>query len=182
MRFTPQAIADVVLVEPTVLWDARGCFQEVWRSDRFAEAGIDATFVQDNHSRSVCGTLRGLHYQLEKPQGKLVRVVSGEIYDVAVDLRRNSPTFGRWVGTTLSAENFCQLWVPPGFAHGFYVTSASADVSYKCTAFYHAPSERCLLWNDPELAITWPMTAGRPPLISAKDQAGTRLRIAETFQ
>lgn len=181
MKFTPQHISDVILIEPVLHQDDRGFFQETWRADTFANAGIAANFVQDNHSRSIRGTLRGLHYQMQYPQGKLVRVLSGEVFDVAVDLRRSSPTFGKWVGVTLSSENFCQLWVPPGFAHGFYVTSPHADVAYKCTAFYHASSERCLLWSDDDLAISWPVGADLTPLVSTKDQLGRTFRSADTY-
>ena len=181
MRFTPTAIPDVVLVEPAVFGDERGFFMETWRADRFAGAGIGATFVQDNHSRSAQGILRGLHYQLARPQGKLVRVVAGEVFDVAVDLRRGSPTFGRWEGETLSVENRRQLWVPPGFAHGFYVTSESADVVYKCTDLYAPEHERSLRWDDPDVGVAWPLVGGRAPTLSAKDADAARLRSAETY-
>ena len=181
MKFTPLAIPDVVLVEPQVFGDARGFFMETWQAARFAEAGIGATFVQDNHSRSSRGTLRGLHYQLVQTQGKLVRVVAGEVFDVAVDLRRSSPTFGRWVGTALSAENKHLVWIPPGFAHGFYVTSEYAEFVYKCTDYYHPQSERSLLWNDPQIGVAWPVPVGSEPLLSAKDRMGLRLSSAECF-
>jgi len=181
MKFTPLAIPDVVLIEPQVFGDARGFFMETWQATRFAEAGIGATFVQDNHSGSSGGTLRGLHYQLVQTQGKLVRVVAGEVFDVAVDLRRSSPTFGHWVGTALSAENKRLVWIPPGFAHGFYVTSDYAEFIYKCTDYYHPQSERTLLWNDPKVGVTWPIPAGSEPLLSAKDRAGLPLASAECF-
>ena len=181
MKFTPLAIPEVVLVEPEVFGDSRGFFMETWHAGRFGAAGIDRPFVQDNHSRSTGGTLRGLHYQLVQPQGKLVRVTSGEVFDVAVDLRRSSPTFGRWVGVTLSAENRRELWVPPGFAHGFYVTSDSADFVYKCTDYYHPQSERSLLWNDPAVGVAWPIPTGSEPRLSAKDRAGLPLASAEHY-
>jgi dTDP-4-dehydrorhamnose 3,5-epimerase len=176
---TPTAIADVLLVEPKVFGDARGFFLESWNAKVFAEAGIPAAFVQDNHSRSPRGVLRGLHYQIRQPQGKLVRVVAGEVFDVAVDLRRASPTFGRWTGERLSADNKRMLWIPPGFAHGFLVLSESADFLYKTTDYYAPEHERVLAWNDPALGIRWPL-AGTPTL-SARDAAGTRLRDAEVF-
>jgi dTDP-4-dehydrorhamnose 3,5-epimerase len=176
---TPTAIADVLLIEPKVFGDPRGFFLESWNAKAFAEAGIPAAFVQDNHSRSPRGVLRGLHYQIRQPQGKLVRVVAGEVFDVAVDLRRASPTFGRWVGERLSADNKRMLWIPPGFAHGFLVLSESADFLYKTTDYYAPEHERVLAWNDPELGVKWPL-AGTPTL-SARDAAGTRLRDAEVF-
>ncbi len=179
MIVTPTAIADVLLVEPKVFGDARGFFLESWNAKVFAEAGIPAAFVQDNHSRSPRGVLRGLHYQIRQPQGKLVRVVAGEVFDVAVDLRRASPTFGRWTGERLSADNKRMLWIPPGFAHGFLVLSESADFLYKTTDYYAPEHERVLAWNDPALGIRWPL-AGTPTL-SARDAAGTRLRDAEVF-
>ncbi len=173
------ALPDVLLAEPKVFGDARGFFLESWNAKAFAEAGITAAFVQDNHSRSPRGVLRGLHYQIRQPQGKLVRVVAGEVFDVAVDLRRSAPTFGRWAGERLSAENKRMLWIPPGFAHGFLVLSESADFLYKTTDYYAPEHERVLAWNDPELGIKWPL-AGTPTL-SARDAAGTRLRDAEAF-
>lgn len=181
MKFTPTAISDVILIEPDVFGDERGFFIETYHAERFATAGIPALFVQDNHSRSRAGILRGLHYQIHQPQGKLVRVVSGEIFDVAVDLRSISPTFGKWVGHFLSAENKLQLWIPPGFAHGFYVLSGWADVVYKVTDFYARQWERTLLWNDPDLGITWPLPNGELPILSAKDSEGKRLTEAEVF-
>jgi dTDP-4-dehydrorhamnose 3,5-epimerase len=180
VRITPTALPDVLRIESTVHGDERGFFQETWRCDLFEQAGLPARFVQDNHSRSRGRTLRGLHYQLVQPQGKLVRVVIGEVFDVAVDVRRSSPTFGRWVGEILSAENKRQLWVPPGFAHGFLVMSDSADFVYKCTDYYHPASERSLLWNDPAVGIEWPLH-GTEPLLSAKDRAGAPLNAAECY-
>lgn len=181
MRFVPTAIPEVVIVEPQVFGDARGFFMETWHAGKFAAGGLDLHFVQDNHSRSAQGILRGLHYQITQPQGKLVRVVRGAVFDVAVDLRRSSPSFGRWVGVELSEDNHRQLWVPPGFAHGFYVMSESADFVYKCTELYAPEHERCLRWDDPALAITWPLRDGAAPLLSAKDAAGSLLRDAEVY-
>lgn len=181
MEFELTAIPDVVLIRPRVFGDARGFFVESWEERKFAAAGITARFVQDNHSRSVHHTLRGLHYQIEHTQGKLVRVVRGAIYDVAVDIRRSSPTFGRWVGMELSEENRRILWIPPGFAHGFLVLSDSADFLYRCTDFYSPAHERAIAWNDPDLAISWPLPAGATPLLSPKDAAAVSFREAETF-
>jgi dTDP-4-dehydrorhamnose 3,5-epimerase len=178
MQVTPTEIPDVLIVEPRVFGDARGFFFESWNRRKFAAAGLDVDFVQDNHSRSTRGVLRGLHYQIQHAQGKLVRVIAGEVYDVAVDLRRSSPTFGRHVAVTLSADNARMLWVPAGFAHGFCVTSDSADFLYKTTDYWHAEHERTLLWNDPALGIAWPV---RDPVIAAKDVAGTPLARAETY-
>lgn len=180
MRFFPTAIPDVLLVEPQLFGDSRGFFMETWHAAKFAAAGLDSSFVQDNHSKSVQGTLRGLHYQIEKPQGKLVRVISGEVFDVAVDLRKKSPFFGRWVGEILSAENKKMLWVPPGFGHGFYVLSPEAEFVYKCTELYAPEHERCIRWDDPELGIVWPLLA-QAPLLSAKDLAGLSLAEAELY-
>ena len=182
MKITPLAIPDVLLVEPVAHCDERGFFLETWQAERYAAAGIGPSFVQDNHSRSVQGTLRGLHYQVVRPQGKLVRVTSGEVFDVAVDLRRSSPTFGRWVGAVLSETNRRQLWIPPGFAHGFYVSSPSADLLYKCTAFYAAEYDRALRWDDPDVGIEWPLLDRQRPLLSAKDAAGAGLRDAATYE
>ena len=181
MKFMPTRIPDVVLIEPQVFGDDRGFFMETWRAEAFSQAGLPATFVQDNHSRSRRGSLRGLHYQLQQPQGKLVRVGIGSVFDVAVDLRKGSATFGEWVGAELSAENRLQMWVPPGFAHGFLVLSESADFLYKCTDYYHPASERVLAWNDPDIAIDWPLEPGMDILLSKKDMAGTRFRDAECF-
>jgi dTDP-4-dehydrorhamnose 3,5-epimerase len=178
---TPTAIPDVLLVQPVVHGDQRGFFVETWHQARYAAAGIRGPFVQDNHSRSVRHTLRGLHYQVRQPQGKLVRASVGTIFDVAVDLRRSSPTFGRWVSAVLSDENHHQLWVPPGFAHGFYVLSKAADVIYKCSALYAAELDRTLRWDDPELGIAWPLAGAGPPLLSPKDVAAPGLRQAEAY-
>jgi dTDP-4-dehydrorhamnose 3,5-epimerase len=180
MKATPTAIPDVLVLEPRVFGDARGFFFESYNEKVFQEAvGFASGFVQDNHSRSARGVLRGLHYQVKQPQGKLVRVASGAIFDVAVDLRRSSASFGQWVGVELSEENRRQMWVPPGFAHGFLVTSDSADVLYKATDYYAPEHERCIAWNDPEIAIRWPL-AGQP-VLSAKDAQGRLLSQADTF-
>lgn len=179
MQRIPTEIPGVILLQPKVFGDARGFFFESWNRRTLADFGITADFVQDNHSRSLLNVLRGLHYQMKFPQGKLVRVIAGEIYDVAVDLRRSSPTFGRWVGFTLSAANRRTAWIPPGFAHGFCVTSESAEFLYKVTDYWHPESERTLAWNDPDLAIPWPLDG--PPILSAKDATGTRLADAETY-
>ena len=172
MRFVPTGLPEVVRVEPQVHRDARGFFVETWRHDRWSAGGIPGPFVQDNHSRSRRGTLRGLHAQCRRPQGKLVRVVSGEIWDVAVDVRRGSPSFGRDVAETLSAENFRQLWIPPGFAHGFLVLSEEAEFVYKCTDYYDPSDELRIAWNDPALGIPWPT---QEPLLSEPDQRAPRL-------
>ena len=172
MKFVETPLKDVFLLEPSVFGDQRGFFMETWNIETFSQAGFDLKFVQDNHSRSAQGILRGLHYQTEHTQGKLVHVTSGEVFDVAVDLRRNSPTLGQWYGVTLSAENHRMLWVPPGFAHGFYVTSDYADFLYKCTDVYHPASEKTLAWNDPTLGIEWPVPTGEEPKLSSKDVEG----------
>lgn len=182
MKVTRLKIPDVLLIEPQVFGDHRGFFMETWQARRFEEFGVPATFVQDNHSRSAQGILRGLHYQIEQPQGKLVRVVQGEVFDVAVDLRRRSATFGQWVAARLSADNKHMLWVPPGFAHGFYVISPSAEFVYKCTDYYAPEHERTLLWDDPDLAIDWPLVEGQPPVLSGKDAAGRGLAEAEVYE
>lgn len=179
MKATPTAIPDVLLIEPKVFGDSRGYFYESWNRRTFLELGIDAEFVQDNQSRSQRDVLRGLHYQIEHAQGKLIRVVSGEVFDVAVDLRRSSPTFGKWVGFRLSAEDRRMAWIPPGFAHGFCVTSESAEFLYKTTDYYSPEHERALLWNDPQLGIEWPLQG--EPIVAAKDAAAPRLSGAETF-
>ena len=171
-RFEALGIPGPLLIEPDVHRDPRGFFLESHHARKYAEGGVDATFVQDNHSRSAGGTLRGLHAQLDPPQGKLLRVTAGEIFDVAVDVRVGSPSFGRFVSVRLSADDFRQLWVPPGFAHGFCVTSESADVQYKCTSFYAPDGEIAVAWNDPEIGIPWPL---REPLLSERDQAAPRL-------
>lgn len=172
MNFLPTPLQDVYLLEPRVFGDARGFFVETWNAATFNAAGFDLQFVQDNHSRSPRGILRGLHFQTQHTQGKLVRVVAGEVFDVVVDLRRSSATFGQTYSVTLSGENQRMLWVPEGFAHGFYVTSEYADFMYKCTDFYHPASEHTLMWNDPTIGIQWPIAAGDAPLLSAKDAKG----------
>ncbi len=179
MNVIQTALPDVLILEPQVFGDARGFFLESYNRRRFAELGLPTEFVQDNHSRSARGVLRGLHYQIRQPQGKLVRVVRGAVFDVAVDLRRSSPTFGRWVGVELTEENRRMLWIPPGFAHGFLVLSEHADFLYKTTDFYAPEHERCILWNDPTLAIDWPLDG--EPILSAKDKQGRPLSEAEVF-
>lgn len=179
MKIIPTSIPEVVLLEPKVFGDERGFFYESWNKRTFAALGIAADFVQDNHSKSQKNVLRGLHYQIENAQGKLVRVTAGSVYDVAVDLRRSSPSFGQWVGFTLSAEDKRMAWIPPGFAHGFCVTSDSAEFLYKTTDYWSPAHERTLLWNDPQLAIPWPLTG--EPLLAAKDVAGRPFGQAETF-
>jgi dTDP-4-dehydrorhamnose 3,5-epimerase len=181
MEFEPTEVADVVLIRPKVFGDARGFFLESWEERKFAAAGLGMKFVQDNHSRSARNILRGLHYQIQQPQGKLVRVVTGRVFDVAVDIRRSSPTFGRWVGAVLSDENHHMLWVPPGFAHGFLVLSESADFLYRCTDFWAPSHERAIQWNDPDLCISWPLDGGAIPILSAKDAAAKRFKEAEYF-
>ena len=176
MRILETELPGVLLVEPTVHRDDRGFFLETYHRQKYADGGIDVTFVQDNHSRSVARTLRGLHAQLRNPQGKLVRAVEGEIWDVAVDIRPASPSYRRWVGAVLSADNFRQLWVPPGFAHGFCVLSALAQVEYKCTTLYDRDDEICVAWDDPDLAIAWPVDE---PLLSEKDRRAPRLAELE---
>jgi dTDP-4-dehydrorhamnose 3,5-epimerase len=181
MRFLPLEIPDVLLIEPKVSEDARGFFLESYQKRKFAAAGLHAEFVQDNHSASKQGVLRGLHYQIHQPQGKLIRVLAGRIFDAAIDLRRASSTFGRSVTAVLSVDNKHQLWVPPGFAHGFYVLSERAEILYKTTDYYAPEWERTLLWNDPALGIDWPLVNGRPPVLSPKDAAGKSLSEAETY-
>ncbi len=182
MQITPTCLPDVLQINPHVFGDDRGFFMETFQARAFAEAGLPTQFVQDNHSRSRQGTLRGLHYQIQQPQGKLVRVIIGEIYDVAVDIRRSSVSFGRWVGTILSAHNKLQLWIPSGFAHGFYVTSDWAEVLYKTTDFYAPEWERSLRWDDPRLGIEWPLVGGQPPILSDRDTRGKTLLDAEIFE
>jgi len=172
---------DVMLIEPQVFGDCRGFFMETWREDEFKQKVADFSFIQDNHSTSSQGILRGLHYQIKQPQGKLIRVISGEVFDAAVDLRRASPFFGKWTGVTLSADNKKMLWVPPGFAHGFYVLSNEAECIYKCTDYYAPEHERCIMWNDPFIAIDWPIIPGTSPILSQKDEKGSTLEIAEVF-
>jgi dTDP-4-dehydrorhamnose 3,5-epimerase len=180
MKVTPAAIPDCVVIEPQVFGDDRGFFLESWNATRFAEAGLDLDFVQDNHSRSARGVLRGLHYQKPNPQGKLVRVVAGAVFDVAVDLRRSSKTFGQWAGVMLSAANKKMFWVPPGFAHGFLSLEDGTDVLYKCTSTYCPADEHSLKWDDPAIGIAWPL-ADIEPQLSAKDKAGVSLDNAEVF-
>ena len=181
MNIIPTDIPDVVIIEPKVFGDDRGFFLESYNQRTFADkTGITAEFVQDNHSRSRQNVLRGLHYQIQQPQGKLLRVVVGAVFDVAVDIRKDSPTFGQWAGCLLSAENHRQFWIPPGFAHGFLVVSDMAEVLYKTTEYYAPHHERCILWNDPELGIDWPLN-GATPILSEKDQAGLPLKDAEVF-
>lgn len=179
MRLVETDLPGVVLIEPKVFGDERGFFFESWNRRTLAELGLDLEFVQDNHSRSARNVLRGLHYQLQHAQGKLVRVVQGEVFDVAVDLRRSSPHFGRWTGFTLSAQNKRMAWIPPGFAHGFCVTSEYAEFLYKTTDYWHPEHERSLRWDDPQLAIPWPLTGA--PVLAAKDQAGVLLADAEVY-
>jgi dTDP-4-dehydrorhamnose 3,5-epimerase len=181
VKITPTALAEVLVVEPRVFGDERGFFFESWNARSFAEAGIDATFVQDNHSRSARGVLRGLHYQIAQPQGKLVRVVRGRVFDVAVDIRRGSPTFGRWAGVELSADNRKMLWVPPGFAHGFLSLEDGTEFLYKCTDFYAPDHERSILWSDPRIGIDWPLAPGEAPALAGKDAAGQLLDNAEVY-
>lgn len=180
MQVTPTLLPEVLIVEPKVFGDTRGFFFESFNERAFRQAsGLAVNFVQDNHSRSAQWVLRGLHFQLKQPQGKLVRVVRGSVFDVAVDLRRSSPTFGRWIGVELSEANHRQLWIPPGFAHGFLVTSESADFLYKTTDYYAPEHERCIAWNDPAIGIEWPLAA--PPVLSGKDQRGQSLAQAEVY-
>ena len=192
MKFIPSKIPDVILIEPAVFGDHRGFFMETWQRKTFAENGIDFDFVQDNHSKSSHGILRGLHYQIQQPQGKLVRVVEGTVFDVAVDMRQSSATFGQWVGYELSAENHHMLWVPPGFAHGFYVMSETAEFVYKCTDYYAPEHERSVLWNDADLAIDWHLVGNSDgatddssndiaPILSEKDAEAPSFKDAEKF-
>ncbi|MDA0679603.1 MAG: dTDP-4-dehydrorhamnose 3,5-epimerase [Proteobacteria bacterium] len=181
MDFTPTHIPDVIVIDPLVHEDGRGFLMETWQADRFRAAGIDANFVQDVHSRSTSGTVRGLHYQISQAQGKLIRVIRGEAFDVAVDLRKSSATFGRWVGEILSEENRKLIWVPPGFAHGFMVLSDVADFEYRMTD-YHAPEyARSIRWDDPDIAIAWPSEPGRVPLMSEADSNGVAFKNAEVY-
>jgi len=176
------AISDVYIIKPKLFEDDRGFFMVTFQADKYAKQGIPGEFVQDNHSGSMGGVLRGLHYQICQVQGKLVQVVVGEIFDVAVDIRRSSHTFGKWIGQRLSVENKLQLWIPPGFAHGFYVLSDWAEVIYKATNYYAPGWERTILWNDPEIGIDWPLIDGKLPILSEKDSQGERLQEAEIFE
>lgn len=181
MKVTPAAIPDVLIIEPTVFKDARGCFFESYNDKRFREiTGLQPVFVQDNHSCSIKHVLRGLHYQIKHPQAKLVRVVTGAAYDVAVDIRRASPTFGQWVGVELSAENHRQLWVPEGFAHGYLALTDSVDFLYKTTDYWFGEHERTIAWNDPQIGVQWPLN-GTMPVLNAKDQQGTPFAKADVF-
>jgi dTDP-4-dehydrorhamnose 3,5-epimerase len=181
VRVIPTALPEVLILEPRVFGDERGFFMESWNARTFREVtGLDVQFVQDNHSRSAKNVLRGIHYQVVKPQGKLVRVASGAVFDVAVDLRKSSPNFGKWTGVELSAENNRQLWIPPGFGHGFVVRSESADFLYKSTDFWMAQYHRCVIWNDPALAVDWGLR-GAEPILGPKDGAAPRLAAAEVF-
>ena len=181
MNFIPSSIPEVIMIKPKVFGDHRGFFIETWQRKTFAENGIDYDFVQDNHSKSSQGILRGLHYQIQHPQGKLVRVVEGSEFDVAVDMRQSSDTFGQWVGYELSAENHHMLWVPPGFAHGFYVMSETAEFVYKCTDYYAPEHERSLLWNDKRLGIDWHLVDNKAPILSEKDAEAPGFINAEKF-
>lgn len=181
MKTIPTNLPDVLVIQPQVFEDARGFFMETYNLRKLADLGITGEFVQDNHSRSQQGILRGLHYQIQHTQGKLVRVLQGEVYDVVVDLRRSSPTFGQHEAIRLSADNKLMLWVPPGFAHGFYTLSPWAEFFYKVTDYYAPQWERTLLWNDPQLGIQWPLIDGQPPSLSAKDAVGLPLSQAELF-
>ena len=180
MKIIPTALAEVLIIEPRLFADDRGFFLESWNARSFAEAGIDASFVQDNHSRSARSVLRGLHYQIGRPQGKLVRVVRGRVYDVAVDIRRSSPSFGQWIGVELSAENKKMLWVPEGFAHGFLSLEEGTEFLYKCTDFYSPEHERSILWSDPEIGIAWPLGSD-DPILAGKDATAPLLADAEVF-
>ena len=179
MKVTPTELPDVLLIEPRVFADERGFFFESYNRRALAEAGLAGEFAQDNHSRSTRGVLRGLHYQIEHAQGKLVRVTLGEVFDVAVDIRRSSPTFGRWTGMVLSAENKRMLWIPPGYAHGFLVTSEAAEFLYKTTDYWYSEFERTLLWSDPAVGIDWPLAGA--PTVAPKDAAGRPLAVAEVY-
>ena len=181
MKIKQTAIPEVILIEPKVFEDPRGFFMETYQQKKYEAAGIINKFVQDNHSRSIQGTLRGLHYQIKHPQGKLVRAIVGEIFDVAVDLRRVSPTFGKWVGSNLSAENKRQIWIPPGFAHGFYALSDWTEIIYKTTDIYSPENERVILWNDPLIGIDWPLIPNKEIILSGKDQEGKKLSEAEVY-
>ncbi len=181
MNVQPTRLPEVLLITPRVHGDARGFFQETWHRERFAAAGIDHAFVQDNHSHSGQGVLRGLHFQIRQPQGKLVRVTRGAVFDVAVDMRRSSPRFGQWVGAELTADNHRMLWVPPGFAHGFLTLRDDTDFLYKCTDYYDPQHERAVRWNDPRIGIEWPIPSGVVPQLSARDAAAPLLAEAESF-
>ena len=182
MEFEPTRLPEVVLIKPQVFGDARGFFFESWNQQQFARVGIDAHFVQDNHSHSTRRTLRGLHYQIQQPQGKLVRVSRGEVFDVAIDIRRSSPRFGHWVGVRLSETNHHMLWVPIGFAHGYLALSEEVDFLYKCTDLYAPQHERAIRWNDPTVAVDWPLSSGLAPILSGKDEAAPLFADAELYR
>lgn len=182
MEFEPTSLPEVILIRPRVFGDARGYFFESWHKHRFSEAGIPVDFVQDNHSHSVRNSLRGLHYQISQPQGKLVRVTRGEVFDVALDIRRSSPRFGQWIGVHLSDRNHQMLWVPPGFAHGYLALSDAVDFLYKCTDIYAPRYERGIRWNDPQIGVRWPLAEGEVPLLSEKDASAPLLNDAEYYQ
>jgi dTDP-4-dehydrorhamnose 3,5-epimerase len=181
MEFEPTRLPEVVLIKPRVLGDARGFFLETWQAQKFAAAGIAMPFVQDNHSHSTRYTLRGLHFQVQHPQGKLIRVTRGAVFDVAVDIRRSSPRFGQWVGVVLNDANHHMLWVPPGFAHGYLALSEENDLLYKCTDYYVPQQERAIRWNDPQLGVMWPLPAGIAPILSSKDAVAPLLTQAESY-
>ncbi len=181
MKFVPTRLPGVIKIEPTIHGDSRGFFMELWQAREFAAAGIDAEFTQENFSHSSAGTLRGLHYQIEQPQGRLVRVMYGEVFDVTVDLRKSSPHFGQWQGVILSAENNHQLWIPPGFGHGFLVLSETAGFQYNCTEFYAPEFDRSIRWDDPAIGIDWPLSADEPPIVSNKDTNAPMLIDAEIY-
>ncbi len=181
MEFVPSRLPDVIVIRPKVFEDPRGFFLDSWHRKRFEQEGIDANFVQDSHSGSTAATLRGLHYQIEQAQGKLIRVVKGEAFDVAVDIRKSSPDFGQWTGELLSADNRKLIWIPPGFAHGFLVLSKTAEFEYKCTDYYAPEHERTLQWDDPDIGIDWPLLEAEKPLLSDKDALGLPLKDAEVY-
>ena len=181
MEFVPTRLPDVILIRPKAFEDPRGFFMDTWHRKRFEQEGIDANFVQDSHSGSVAGTVRGLHYQIKQAQGKLIRVVKGEAFDVAVDIRKSSQDFGQWAGERLSSENRKMIWIPPGFAHGFLVLSKTAEFEYKCTDYYAPEHERSLLWDDPDIGIDWPLLDGEEPILSDKDRTGLPLKDAEVY-
>jgi len=182
MEFVPTRLPGVVLITPKEFEDQRGFFMDTWHRKLFEQEGIDANFVQDSHSGSVAGTVRGLHYQIRQAQGKLIRVVRGEAFDVAVDIRKSSPDFGKWTSEVLSAANRKMIWIPPGFAHGFFVLSKTAEFEYKCTDYYAPEHERTLLWDDPDIGIDWPLPGGEKPVLSDKDQAGLPLKEAQVYE
>ncbi len=181
MEFVPTRLPDVIVIRPKVFEDPRGFFTDTWHRKRFEQEGIDANFVQDSHSGSAASTMRGLHYQIKHAQGKLIRVVKGEAFDVAVDIRRSSPDFGQWTAEVLSADNRKMIWIPPGFAHGFLVLSKTAEFEYKCTDYYAPEHERTLQWDDPDIGIDWPLLEAEKPLLSDKDALGLPLKDAEVY-